>query len=115
MGHSISDDPITVEQYGRKADDLHFIVPEAMVSNGYSGWFWDGRPAPGAFATESAIVWIREVYLAGPFYAWRSVTDPQTIARTKKLIARETAGDDARSRENPYFSILKIPEFQPTP
>jgi hypothetical protein len=105
MGHRIMDDPIEVEQYGRKASNLRFIVLESMVSNGYSGWFLDGKSIPGGWGTESAIVWIREAYITELFNTWRSVADPQVMEGIEKRIVMETAGDDARARKNPYVFL----------
>jgi hypothetical protein len=101
MGHSIVDDTVEVEQYGRKAK-FRLIVLESMVSNGYSGWFWDGRSAPGGWGTESTIVQIREVFLDEPFKSWRMITDTKKRSETEKLISQETARDDALARAKPY-------------
>jgi hypothetical protein len=101
MGHRIVDDTIEVKQYGRKAK-LRYIVLESMASDGYSGWFWDGKAAPGGWGTGTAIVQVREAYLGEPFASWRMITDPKVRSETEKLISKETARDDVLARENPY-------------
>ena len=101
MGHRIGDDTIEVQQYGHKAK-LRYIVLDSMVSNDYSGWFWDGRALPGGWANGHTIVWIREGNLGQPFGLWRMVADPANRSETEKLIAQNTALDDTLIRKNPY-------------
>jgi hypothetical protein len=101
MGHRIVDDTIEVEQYGRKGR-FRFIVLEAMASNCYSGWFWDGRQQPGGWALKSTIAQTRPAYLSEPFEAWSMVTDPGKRSETIKLMEKETVMDDALARANPY-------------
>jgi predicted nucleic acid-binding Zn-ribbon protein len=101
MGHRVIDETRVIEQYGYRAE-LRFISLDSIVSNCYSGWFWDGRQMPGGWGTESTIVQIREAYLGESFWAWGMVSDPQKRSETEKSIEQESAMDDLLARENPY-------------
>ncbi len=101
MGHRVGLDTKTVEQYGRRVE-LRLVTIDMMVENGYSGWFWDGRAAPGGWGAFPEIAWIREAYLPEPYHNWRQLTDAGERSEKEKENALLGAADDGLARANPY-------------
>jgi len=92
MGHRVVDDPRTVRQYGHEAQ-VRYVSLDAIVSNGFQSWAWDGRAAHGGWASESLIVQIRPGYAENGIEAWRRVTDSTAVRRLAAEIAQDSAAD----------------------
>lgn len=101
MGHRVAVETRRVEQYARRVE-VSLVWIGAMVENGYSGWFWDGRATPGGWSAYPEIAWIREAYLGEPYHNWRQLTDAQERSETAQEIARLGAEDDRLARANPH-------------
>ena len=103
-GHRISTESRDVVQYGKRGH-LIFSVLDGMISDGYQTWAWDGRAAHGGWASATEIIQVRDGYAEGPLKAWHALTEPATIARDAKTLARDSASDIARARttEIAYF------------
>ncbi len=84
LGHIVNQEKALVEQYGYKPE-FTLTQVDMMTSNGYSSWFWEDM-ASGGWATKNEIIRVREVYLNGPFDAWRSITDSIERQKTETLI-----------------------------
>lgn len=64
LGHSVVDERQAVEQHGRHGQ-VRFIALDNMISNGFSGWLFDGTSGPGGWAASGdTIVQVRPVYAA---------------------------------------------------
>ncbi|HEY0038517.1 MAG TPA: hypothetical protein VGB66_17595, partial [Longimicrobium sp.] len=57
-GHRVVDEQRTVRQYGHEAQ-VRFVSLDAIASNGYQSWAWDGRAAHGGWGGTTQIVQIR--------------------------------------------------------
>ncbi len=79
LGHIINQEKAVIKQYGYKPE-FTFTQIDMMTSNGYSSWFWNDK-AIGGWAEENEIIQVREVYLNGPYNAWKLITD--TVERKK--------------------------------
>jgi hypothetical protein len=101
MGHRVLDETRSIEQYGYRAD-LRFVVVDQMVSNGYSGWFWDGKAIIGGWATASTIFQVYGGLNQAALHFWRMLNDGRERNKEEEAIARETAQDDALARDHPY-------------
>lgn len=84
LGHIVNQEKAKIEQYGYKPEFTYTQI-DMMTSNGYSSWFWEDK-AIGGWATDNEIIHIREVYLNGPFVAWKTITDSIEKQKTEKLI-----------------------------
>ncbi len=101
LGHRVGVEQKTVQQYGRRVE-LRLVSVDMMAENGYSGWFWDGRAAPGGWGAYPEIAWIREAYLGEPYHYWRELTDARERSAWEEESARLGAGDDRLAAANPY-------------
>lgn len=104
MGHVVVDDHRVVRQLGREAS-VRFVSLDAVVSNGFQTWAWDGRASTGGWGTGTTIVQIRPSYAEGPLYAWRLASDSATVARLARRISADSARDARVARSTPvaYF------------
>lgn len=100
MGQRVVDETHMIDQYGHTAS-IRFIALDAMVSNGFESWDWDGRAGHAGWSSKGLIVQVRPRYAAAPMKAWETITDPIPVARTMAEIARDSAADWNRARENP--------------
>lgn len=100
MGQRVVDETHMIDQYGHTAS-IRFIALDAMVSNGFESWDWDGRAGHAGWSSKGLIVQVRPRYAAAPMKAWETITDPVLVARTVAEIARDSAADWNRARENP--------------
>ncbi len=100
MGQRVVDEVHVINQYGYTAT-IRFIALDAMVSNGFETWDWDGRAGHAGWSSKGLIVQVRPRYAAAPIKAWATMTDPVLVARTVAEIARDSAADWNRARENP--------------
>lgn len=100
MGHRVVDEAREVSQYGHTAR-VRFVALDAMISNGFQSWAWDGRAQHGGWASEDLIVQIRPAYADGPLDAWHEIVDPNERADRARRVATDTAGDEARAAANP--------------
>ncbi|MGI8546954.1 MAG: hypothetical protein ACR2M1_06410 [Gemmatimonadaceae bacterium] len=100
MGQRVVDETHIIDQYDHTAS-IRFIALDAMVSNGFESWDWDGRAGHAGWSSKGLIVQVRPLYAAAPIKTWKSMTDPVLVARTVAEIARDSAGDWNRARENP--------------
>jgi hypothetical protein len=101
MGHRVFDEEREIEQYGKKAK-LRYISLDFMVSNGYTGWFWDGRAQPGGWAQNPIIAQVRRAYADGGIRAWKFITDSLKGRETEKEIARFSSIDDSLASVQPH-------------
>ncbi|HEX6368629.1 MAG TPA: hypothetical protein VF006_06845 [Longimicrobium sp.] len=107
-GHRVVDEQRTVRQYGHQAA-VRFVSLDAMASNGFQSWAWDGRAAHGGWQNENGIVQVRPGYVDEPRQAWAAVTDTAAVRRGAAELARDSAADAARALAAPvaYFpSVL---------
>lgn len=104
IGHTLSDAPHTVRQWGHTAA-FHFVQLDQMVSNGFLSWFWDGNGADGGWNAADTVVQVRPAYASGPIRAWLSLTDSAERAESDAATAADSAADLARARTTPvaYF------------
>ncbi|WP_395375873.1 hypothetical protein [Marinicella sp. W31] len=84
LGHIVKQEKAQVEQYGYKPEFIYTEL-DLMTSNGYSSWFWEDK-AIGGWATENEIIRVREVYLNGPFAAWKTVNNENEIQKNERII-----------------------------
>lgn len=96
LGHVVVDVRRRVEQYGC-GGELRFLALDAMVSNGFQSWAWDGTAAHGGWGDRGQIVQIRPGYADGPLRAWRLLADPVERARREAEIVAAEAADPARA------------------
>ena len=102
MGHIILDDTRIISQYDQKAE-FRYVSIDHMISNGYSGWFWDGLAQTGGWADNGeSFLQVRSAYTAGPVHEWMKISDPKEIEKTKEKMAKFLVQDDSIARANPY-------------
>jgi hypothetical protein len=101
MGHRVVDETRTAEQYGRRAA-IHFIALDAIVSNGYETWMWDGHGAHGGWGATGLIVQVRPAYAGAALHAWQELTDPERRAKADARMAQETSRDRERAAKDAY-------------
>ncbi|MEO8587520.1 MAG: hypothetical protein ABI584_15245 [Acidobacteriota bacterium] len=101
MGHRVVDERRTAEQYGRRAE-IRFIALDAMVSNGYETWRWDGRGAHGGWGSTGLIVQVRPAYAEGALRDWLELTDAGARSRADARLAEESLRDVERAAKDPY-------------
>ncbi len=97
MGHRVVDEKRVADQYGRKAE-IRFMALDAIVSNGYETWMWDGQGAHGGWGGAGYVVQVRPAYADGGPWRWQELTDPSR--RAKKT--EETERDRERAARDPY-------------
>jgi hypothetical protein len=108
MGHAVVDEARTVRQHRREAE-VRFVSLDAVASNGYQTWAWDGRASTGGWGTATQIVQIRPAYVGDPLAAWRGVADSALRARTTARIAADSSADAERARAEPVAYFASIP------
>lgn len=105
MGHIVLDDRKVINQHGNSAE-FRYISIDHMVSNGYSGWFWDGQAETGGWAgNDESFLQVRSAYTSGPIRAWLMLTDSVEIRKTQERMAEMTAQDDVLAQENPHVFL----------
>jgi hypothetical protein len=100
-GHRVIDDQRLVEQYGRRAT-VRFVALDAMISNGYETWMWDGNAAHGGWGRVGFIVQVRPAYAGSALSGWQELNDPGRRAKADERLTEETERDVARAAGNPY-------------
>jgi hypothetical protein len=109
MGHRVLDERRTVDQYGHTGR-VRFVALDAIVSNGFQSWAWDGQAQHGGWASKGEIVQIRPAYATAPVRAWRDIAEADAVRRRAEELAADSVADLARARETPvaYFpSVAK--------
>ncbi|MEO9484363.1 MAG: hypothetical protein ABJG47_12980 [Ekhidna sp.] len=101
MGHIVLNDKRSIKQYGEEAV-FSYIAVDHMVSNGYSGWFWDGLAQTGGWADDEGFLQVRSAYTSGPVNKWVKQTDSVQIKEWKEDIEKYSLKDDSIAQENPY-------------
>ena len=101
MGHRVVDEKRTAEQYGRRAF-IRFVALDAIVSNGYETWMWDGHGAHGGWGSVGLIVQVRPAYAEGALREWQELTDADRRAKADARMAEETLRDVDRAAKDPY-------------
>lgn len=110
MGHVILDDRKMITQYKESAE-FRYVAIDHMVSNGYSGWFWDGEAETGGWADDDeSFLQVRSAYTAGPIHSWQAVTDSMEIIKTKKNISELSVADDSIAAADPYAYLPGLSE-----
>lgn len=104
MGHRVVDEKRTADQYGRRAP-IRFIALDAIVSNGYETWMWDGHGAHGGWGDVGLIVQVRPAYAEGALREWQELTDPERRAKADQRMAEETSRDLERAAKDPHASL----------
>ncbi|ACU60224.1 hypothetical protein [Chitinophaga pinensis] len=74
LGHIVNITHKEVLQYGYKGS-LTFIEVDLMTSNGFTGWFTDGKSRNGGWSVNDTIYQVREAYIEEPMNVWTMVTD----------------------------------------
>lgn len=74
LGHIVNITHKEVLQYGYKGA-LTFIEVDLMTSNGFTGWFTDGKSRNGGWSVNDTIYQVREAYIEEPMNVWTMVTD----------------------------------------
>jgi len=100
-GHRVIDEKRNVEQYGRRAA-VRFVALDAMISNGYETWMWDGSRAHGGWGRTGFIVQVRPAYAGGALHGWQELNDLSRRAKADERLAGETERDVARAAKDPY-------------
>ncbi len=108
MGHAVVDEIRTVHQNGRYAE-VRFVSLDAMTSNGFQTWAWDGRASTGGWGTATQIIQVRPAYVGEPLSAWRAVTDTALRTRTARRIAADSSADIARAHTDSVAFFSSIP------
>jgi hypothetical protein len=101
MGHRVVDEKRVADQYGRRAE-IRFMALDAIVSNGYETWMWDGAGAHGGWGSVGLVVQVRPAYAEGGPLRWQEVTDPERRAKAAAKMAEETERDRVRAEKDPY-------------
>jgi hypothetical protein len=109
MGHRVVDEKRVADQYGRHAS-IRFIALDAMVSNGFETWRWDGGGAHGGWGDVGLIVQVRPAYAEAALHDWLAFTEPDAREKADKKLAEETARDDERAAKDavPYLPGLAL-------
>lgn len=107
MGHRVIDERRTVRQYGHEAV-VRVVALDAMVSNGFQSWAWDGRAAHGGWGGGESITQVRPSYARGPLRAWREVSDSAKQRELRAAEQSDSITDVASARTTPvaYFPGL---------
>lgn len=101
MGHRVVDERRVANQYGRRAE-IRFMSLDAIVSNGYETWMWDGAGAHGGWGGVGLVVQVRPAYAEGGPWRWQEMTDPERRAKALAKTAEETGRDRERAAKDPY-------------
>ncbi|HTK41645.1 MAG TPA: hypothetical protein VL287_08625 [Gemmatimonadales bacterium] len=109
MGHRVLDDRRTVRQYGHTGK-VRFVAIDALVSNGFQSWAWDGNAQHGGWATKDMIVQVRPAYADEPMSAWRQTTEPEMIRRRAEELAADSVADLAKARRTPVAFFPSVTE-----
>jgi hypothetical protein len=109
MGHRVVDDRRTVDQYGHTGR-VRFVALDAIVSNGFQSWAWDGNAQHGGWATKDLIVQVRPAYADEPMQAWRQTTDPEIMRRLAEELAADSVADMAKARRTPVAYFPSVAE-----
>ncbi|HET8624213.1 MAG TPA: hypothetical protein VFM14_11660 [Gemmatimonadales bacterium] len=96
-GHSVLDARREVRQYGREAT-VRFVALDALVSNGFQSWAWNGRAGHGGWANAEMIVQVRPLYAVEPLEVWGALHDSTGRREEALRIASDSAADLARAR-----------------
>jgi hypothetical protein len=108
MGHAVVHEARTVRQHSREAA-VRFVSLDAVTSNGFQTWAWDGRASTGGWGTATQIVQIRPAYVGDPLAAWRAVADSALRARAATRIAADSSADTERARVEPVAYFASVP------
>lgn len=108
-GHRVVDETRTVSQYGKTAK-VRFVALDAMISNGYQSWGWNGRAQHGGWGGASEITQVRPPYAEGPLRAWQLVTDSAEIIKLNRRIAEDSVHDFQQGITQPVAAFVSIGE-----
>jgi hypothetical protein len=108
MGHRVVDERRRVTQYGHSAD-LRFVALDAMTSDGFQTWLWDGRAGHGGWATKEMIVQVRPNYADATLDAWSVIADPVRRALRDRELAADSISDLERARSTPVAYFPSVP------
>jgi len=101
LGHRVVDEKRVADQYGRRAE-IRFMALDAIVSNGYETWMWDGQGAHGGWGSVGLVVQVRPAYAGGGPRRWEETTDPERRAKALAETAAETERDRERAAKDAY-------------
>jgi len=109
MGHRVVDEKRVADQYGRRAE-IRFMALDAMISNGYETWMWDGAGAHGGWGGVGLVVQVRPAYAEGGLRRWQELTDPERRAKSLSKMAEEAERDRERASKDPYAYLPGLSE-----
>src|SRR5271169_376387 len=109
MGHRVVDEKHVADQYGRRAE-IRFMALDAMISNGYETWMWDGAGAHGGWGGVGLVVQVRPAYAEGGLRTWQELTDPERRAKALAKMTDETERDHERASKDPYAYLPGLAE-----
>ena len=102
MGHVVLNDRRVITQYNESAD-FRYISIDHMISNGYSGWFWDGQAETGGWANDDeSFLQVRSAYTSGPIRTWQKLADSIGVVKIEKRIKESTISDDSLAINDPH-------------
>jgi len=100
LGHIVLERDEVVEQYGHRAR-LRYVAMDAMTSNGFQTWAWDGEAAHGGTADAEAIYEVRSARADGALQAWERWVEHRSVGIRGDRLAEDSAADWARAARGP--------------
>ncbi|MFL5537861.1 MAG: hypothetical protein ACJ8J0_02660, partial [Longimicrobiaceae bacterium] len=100
LGHIVLERDEVVEQYGHRAR-LRYVSLDAMTSNGFQTWAWDGEAAHGGTADAEAIYEVRSARAGGGLQAWERWVEHRAVGIRGDRLAEDSAADWARAARGP--------------
>jgi hypothetical protein len=108
-GHAAVDTRRTVRQHGREME-VSFVALDAMVSNGYQSWAWDGRAAHGGWGGAEQIVQVRPNYVEEPIAVWAAMNDTTRAGEARERLRADSTADLIKGRRDSigYFPSVAV-------
>ncbi|MFL5384598.1 MAG: hypothetical protein ACJ8GN_18910 [Longimicrobiaceae bacterium] len=104
LGHVVVEREESVEQYGHRAR-LRYLSLDAMTSNGFQTWAWDGEAAHGGSADAETIYEVRSARADGALQAWARWVEHRPAGIRGDRLAEDSAGDWARAARGPVVFL----------
>jgi len=76
------------------------VVLDGVVDNGLDSWLLDGAAGRAGWTSGDSIFEVRTAFTEAPFQTWLSLTDPESMAAELERIARDSAADLDRVRDD---------------
>lgn len=100
LGHVVLEREEVVDQYGHRAR-LRYVSLDAMTSNGFQTWAWDGEAAHGGTADAETIYEVRPARADGALQAWERWVEHRAVGLRGDRLAEDSAEDWARAARGP--------------